>query len=208
VAETSFIIENGRRLNLSDTTARKSIGSCSELKTDTKHCLVDAINELTERIGGGTFDKDVVVKDANVIVSSGDVLVENGGIAVGDLFFNSASMNSGGIVIETDEGKITLSIRGGLCFEDVEGNINRLGGIEYIAEANPNNAVMYGDMEQYVEEIVEGVKIETDNHTIIYGEDGKLSVNTADEVGDNTLPITAAAVNTTVGNIEVLLKTI
>ena len=40
-------------------------------------------------------------------------------------------------------------------------------------------------------------------------EDGVLGVNTANRVeADNTLPITAAAVHTTVGNIEVLLSTI
>lgn len=39
--------------------------------------------------------------------------------------------------------------------------------------------------------------------------DGVLSVNTADAVEeDNTLPITAAAVHTTVGNIEILLSLI
>lgn len=40
-------------------------------------------------------------------------------------------------------------------------------------------------------------------------EDGVLRVNTAHEPEpDNTLPITAAAVASTVGNIEILLKTI
>ena len=39
--------------------------------------------------------------------------------------------------------------------------------------------------------------------------DGVLSVNTAQEPDpDNTLPITSAAVHTTVGNIEIILKTI
>ena len=48
----------------------------------------------------------------------------------------------------------------------------------------------------------------TVDETLTY-ENGVLSVNTADAVEeDNTLPITSAAVNTTVGNIEVLLKTI
>ena len=51
-----------------------------------------------------------------------------------------------------------------------------------------------------------GVSFETDETLIL--EDGVLRVNTATEVGDQTLPITAAAVNTTVGNIEVLLSTI
>ena len=40
-------------------------------------------------------------------------------------------------------------------------------------------------------------------------EDGHLSVDTADTAeGDNTRPITSAAVNTIVGNIEILLETI
>lgn len=38
--------------------------------------------------------------------------------------------------------------------------------------------------------------------------DGVLRVNTADAVEDNTLPITAAAVNATVGNIAILLSQI
>ena len=53
MAETSYIIQNGRRLNLKDASARKSIGSCSELQTNTKHCLVDAINEVNRKIGSG-----------------------------------------------------------------------------------------------------------------------------------------------------------
>lgn len=40
-------------------------------------------------------------------------------------------------------------------------------------------------------------------------ETGLLGVNMADEIAeDNTLPVSSALVNTTVGNIEVLLSTI
>lgn len=46
------------------------------------------------------------------------------------------------------------------------------------------------------------------DETLKYDSEGKLGVNMATEVEDKTLPITAAAVNTTVGNIEVLLQTI
>jgi len=53
MAETSYIIQNGRRLNLKDSSARKSIGSCDELQTETKHCLVHAINELNQKVGSG-----------------------------------------------------------------------------------------------------------------------------------------------------------
>ncbi len=53
MAETSYIIQNGRRLNLKDSSARKSIGSCDELETETKHCLVMAINELNRKVGEG-----------------------------------------------------------------------------------------------------------------------------------------------------------
>lgn len=43
MAETSFIIDNGRWLNLKDTTARKSIGSCSALE-----CGNGQLNEKEE----------------------------------------------------------------------------------------------------------------------------------------------------------------
>lgn len=52
-----------------------------------------------------------------------------------------------------------------------------------------------------------GAIIVGDNLSIT--EDGTLSVNTTNQIGqDNTLPITSASVFATVGNIEVLLKTI
>lgn len=52
------------------------------------------------------------------------------------------------------------------------------------------------------------INLKTD-HTLKINEAGALGVNTAKEPEkDNTLPITAAAVHTTVGNIEVLLGTI
>jgi len=58
MAETSYIIQNGRRVNLKDISARRSIGSCSDLQTSAKHCLVDAVNELCKRIGNGGSDDD------------------------------------------------------------------------------------------------------------------------------------------------------
>lgn len=54
---------------------------------------------------------------------------------------------------------------------------------------------------------VEGTSFETDETLSLV--DGVLSVNTADAVEeDNSLPVTSAAVQTVVGNVEVLLKTI
>lgn len=64
-------------------------------------------------------------------------------------------------------------------------------------------------VEEYLEEnpIEGGVDFETDATLTL--ENGVLSVNTADAVeADNTLPITSAAVNETVGNINALLATI
>lgn len=53
-----------------------------------------------------------------------------------------------------------------------------------------------------------GVNFTTDG-TLVMNDDGVLSVNTTNYIEqDNTLPITSAGVYTTVGNIEVLLKTI
>lgn len=52
-----------------------------------------------------------------------------------------------------------------------------------------------------------GVDFTTDETLTL--KDGVLSVNTANVVeADNTLPVTSAAVNVTVGNIEALLETI
>lgn len=64
-------------------------------------------------------------------------------------------------------------------------------------------------VEEYLEEnpIEGGVDFDTDETLTL--ENGVLSVNTADAVeADNTLPITSAAVNETVGNINALLGTI
>ena len=64
-------------------------------------------------------------------------------------------------------------------------------------------------VEEYLEEnpIEGGVDFETDATLTL--KNGVLSVNTADVVeADNTLPVTSAAVNVTVGNINALLETI
>lgn len=64
-------------------------------------------------------------------------------------------------------------------------------------------------VEDYLEKnpIEGGVDFETDATLTL--ENGVLSVNTADVVeADNTLPVTSAAVNVTVGNINALLETI
>lgn len=64
-------------------------------------------------------------------------------------------------------------------------------------------------VEKYMDEnpIDTGVQFETDATLTL--KDGVLSVNTTDQMEqDNTLPITSAGVYATVGNIEVLLKTI
>lgn len=55
--------------------------------------------------------------------------------------------------------------------------------------------------------VSEGTSFRTDE--TLYFTNGVLGVNTAKEViEDNTLPITSAAVASTVGNIEILLNTI
>ena len=58
------------------------------------------------------------------------------------------------------------------------------------------------------ENVSEAAKKFTTDDTLVF-EDNKLSVNTADNINENnTLPITAAAVYETVGNIEILLQQI
>ena len=63
-----------------------------------------------------------------------------------------------------------------------------------------------GTEEEWLESLKGGVDFVTDETLIL--ENQVLRVNMASEVGDQTLPVSAAAVNITVGNIEVLLKTI
>lgn len=53
-----YVISNGKRVKLKDTPARESIGSCSNLQTDTKHCLVDAVNELNQKLNSGCAKGD------------------------------------------------------------------------------------------------------------------------------------------------------
>ena len=71
MSETSYIIQNGRRLNLKDPVARKSIGSCSSLETETKHCLVDAINEVNRKAceAGTAFKVGESLKMENGVLS-------------------------------------------------------------------------------------------------------------------------------------------
>lgn len=76
MAETSYIIQNGRRLNLKDPVARKSIGSCDELETETKHCLVMAINELNRKVVDITARLEVLEGGGNSGLPSGYVLLE------------------------------------------------------------------------------------------------------------------------------------
>ena len=46
-------------------------------------------------------------------------------------------------------------------------------------------------------------------HALMWDKQGRLAVQVADEAeADNTLPITAAAVHTELGNIEILLQSI
>lgn len=59
-----------------------------------------------------------------------------------------------------------------------------------------------------------GVSVHVDGsfslgHALMWDEQGRLAVQVADAAeADNTLPITAAAVHTELGNIEILLQTI
>lgn len=59
-----------------------------------------------------------------------------------------------------------------------------------------------------LEDIPEDLPFTVDN-TLTLSEDKVLRVNTTDVIeADNTLPITSASVHTSIGNIEVLLRTI
>lgn len=81
--------------------------------------------------------------------------------------------------------------------------------IEEIEKNGVSDEQIATAVEKYLDEnpIDTGVQFETDATLTL--KDGVLSVNTTDQMEqDNTLPITSAGVYATVGNIEVLLKTI
>ena len=90
MAETSYIIQNGRRMDLRDATARKSIGSCDALQTETKHCLVDAVNELCQKVGEGgggithEWDGTTLIVTSASGTSSADLKGEKGDPAIAD----------------------------------------------------------------------------------------------------------------------------
>ena len=84
--------------------------------------------------------------------------------------------------------------------------VNRIDDIEENAVSDER---LEKSIEKYLEEnpVDTGVNFETDETLTL--KDGILSVNTTNTMEeDNTLPITSAGVFATVGNIEVLLKTI
>jgi len=105
-----------------------------------------------------------------------------------------------------------------LTTEPVEIRINRSGFTSTGETPIPPTPDLYAQLLQKVEEIVKeglsggggsgGTSFEVDGKTLKV-ENGVMFVNTADTVeADNTLPVTSAAVQTTVGNINALLETI
>lgn len=76
-----------------------------------------------------------------------------------------------------------------------------------LMQTDPTKGDYIRGKEEFLAQIPNGVDFETDKTLTL--KDGVLSVNTTDQMEqDNTLPITSAGVYATVGNIEVLLKTI
>lgn len=63
MSEASFVVVNGKQFSLQDENARRSIGDCGNLQTSTKHCLVDAINELCDQSGGSSGDMEAATYD-------------------------------------------------------------------------------------------------------------------------------------------------
>ena len=75
---------------------------------------------------------------------------------------------------------------------------------DYLAQNPPSGGIT--EIPIATRDTIGGIKI---GDNLLISDDGVLSVETATAVeADNTLPITSAAVNTTVGNIETLLRKI
>lgn len=92
----------------------------------------------------------------------------------------------------------------GIIVDTPEEEDDGLSKTFYIADKNEQGKIIW---KKYLSNINEDALPELDE-TLIY-KDGKLAVNTTNELSeDNTLPITSAAVQMQIGNIEELLKTI
>ena len=80
--------------------------------------------------------------------------------------------------------------------------------IDTAAKENSHNLITSGAVFRALADLTESGGSFTTDATLTL-KDGVLRVNTASKVeADNTLPVTSAAVNVTVGNIEALLETI
>lgn len=93
--------------------------------------------------------------------------------------------------------------------ETKDGYIKNKPEIKSEVIKDDDSLITSGGVHQAIEQVKAeaGVNFTTDKTLTL--KDGVLSVNTTTEVQeDNTLPITSAAVASTVGNIEILLKTI
>lgn len=133
-------------------------------------------------------ERTIVLDDSNICTIPSNVLT-------GDRFFVSVVGTKTGYEIGSDETKVLQDRNTAFDWKEDQVDGVEPGIVETIVKA-------YLDRNP-----VEGTAFTTDETLDLT--DGVLSVNTADAVeADNSLPVTSAAVQTVVGNIEVLLKTI
>lgn len=106
------------------------------------------------------------------------------------------------MAVATEAREIAQSVRDDADAGKFKGEEGKPGLTPHIGE---NGNWFYGDEDSGIPAGAAGIKTD---HTLSYI-NGVLSVNTANAPeADNTLPITSAAVNTVVGNIETLLNKI
>ena len=115
--------------------------------------------------------------------------------------------------VMTKQGYFNVGIFGGdrLLTNQVKVDVDR-GCLHNGTESVPPTPDWFNKIDMKIDDIESkiengGVQFTTDETLSLKG--GVLSVNTAQQPEpDNTLPITSAAVHTTVGNIEIILQTI
>ena len=175
--------------------------SSAESLSDLRAGGIKRIEELrgNDKIDVSINEGNEVVYDIYDIIAATDT--KTGNTANATVVQKIVKINNGTISIEYKTGGQTASTITG---RNISGSES--GGSDSGNGSNTGSNTPSGALPIATESTLGAVKV---GNNLQITEDGTLSVNTTNQMEqDNTLPITSAGVYTTVGNIEVLLKTI
>lgn len=174
--------------------------SNAESLSDLRNGGIKRLEELrgNDKIEVSINEGNEIVYDIYDIIAAIDS--KTGNTANATVIQKIVKINNGTISIEYKTGSQSATMTGSNT------NDGESSGNEGDSEDDITDDITSDDLPIATETALGAVKV---GNNLTITEDGTLSVNTTDQMEhDNTLPITSAGVYTTVGNIEVLLKTI